>query len=65
MAFMMMQERIRTICNPKLITISVRLEKIERSNKIARMQNSIISLDKGNCSDRGYNCEAKLSREHF
>ena len=23
-----------------------------------------ISLDKGNSSDRGYNCKAKLSREH-
>ena len=29
------------------------------------MRNSIISLDKGNSSDRGYNCEAKLLSEHF
>ena len=29
------------------------------------MRNSIISLDEGNSSDRGYNCEAKLSSEHF
>ena len=62
---MMMQQMTRTICSPKLITIFARLEKIQRTNQISRMRNSIISLDKGNSSDRGYNCEAKLSREHF
>ena len=39
------------------------LGKIERANQIVRMRNSIISLDKGNSSDGGYDCEAKLSRE--
>ena len=36
-----------------------------RTNQIARMRNSIILLDKRKSSDRGYNCEAKLSRGHF
>ena len=57
--------KTRAICSPKLIAISARLEKNQRANQITRMRNSIISLDKGNRSDRGYNCEAKLSREHF
>ena len=65
MTFMMTQQRTRTICNPTLIAIFVRLEKIQKANQIVRMRNSVISLDKGNSSDRGYNCEAKPSREHF
>ena len=66
MTFMITQQRTHTICNPKLIAIFSRLEKkIKRTNQIARMRNSIISLDKGNSSDRGYNCEAELSCEHF
>ena len=65
MTFMMTQQRTRTICNAKLIRIVARLEKIERANQIARIRNSKISLHKGNSSDRGYNCEAKRSREHF
>ena len=65
MTFMMTQQRTVTICNPKLIAIFARLEKNYRANQIARMRNSIISLDKGNSSDRGYNCGAKLSRERL
>ena len=53
-----------SIFNPKLIATFARLEIIQRVNQIARMQNSIISLGKRNSADRGYNCEAKLSREH-
>ena len=41
------------------------LGKIQRANQITRMLNSIISLDNGNSSDRDFNCEAKISREHF
>ena len=47
--------KTRTICNPKLIAIFSHLKKIQRANQIARMRNSIILLDKGNSSDRGYN----------
>ena len=65
MTFMIMQQRTRTICNPTLIAIFSRLEKNRRANQIVRMRNSAISMDKGNSSDRGYNCEAKRSREHF
>ena len=53
---MMTQQRTRTTCNPKLIAIFARLEKNLRANQIA--------LDNGNSSDRGYNCEAKLSRSN-
>ena len=60
MTFMMTQQRSRTICNPKLIAIFERLEKISRASQIARMRNSIISSDKEYISDRGYNCEVKL-----
>ena len=63
--FTMTQQRTRIICNPKLIAIFARLENIYRANQVAEMRNSVIQLDKGNSSDRGYNCEAKLSREHF
>ena len=38
MNFMMTQQRNRAICNPKLIAIFTRLEKIESANQIARMQ---------------------------
>ena len=48
MTLMMTQQRTRTICNSKLIAIVSCLEKIYRANQIARMRNSIISLDKGN-----------------
>ena len=65
MTFMMTQQRTRTICNSTLIAIFAHLEIIERANQIARMRNFIISLNKGNSSDRGYNCEAKLQCEHF
>ena len=37
----------------------------EPINQIARMRNSVISLDMGNSSDRGNKYEAKPSREHF
>ena len=63
--FKMTQQRTRTVCSPKLIAIFSAWKKLKRANHIARMRNSIISLDKGNSSDRGHNCEAKLSREHF
>ena len=56
MTFMMTQQRTRTICNPKLTAIFSRLEKVSRANQVARMRNSIMSLDKGNSSDRGYYC---------
>ena len=65
LTFMMTQERTRTISNPNLMAVFERLEKIQGANHTARMRNSIISLDYGNSSDRGYNCEAKLSPEHF
>ena len=65
MTFIMRQQRIHTICNPKLIAIFPHLEKNLKGQSIARMLNYIISSDKGNSSDRGYNCEAKLSCEHF
>ena len=65
MPFMMTQQKTHTICNPKLIAIFARLENIKRANQITRMQYSVISLGKGNSSDRGYNCEAKLSRDHL
>ena len=64
MTFMMTQHWTRTICNRKYgLIANFALEK--RANQIGMMRNSIISLDKGNNSDRGYNCEAKLSREDF
>ena len=44
--FIMMQQRTRAICNNKLILIFACLENIQRANMIARMRNSIISLDK-------------------
>ena len=67
LTFMMMQERTRTICNPKLIAIFALRKTLKGQSdyQIARMRNFIISLDKGNNSDRGYNCETELSREHF
>ena len=37
MAFIMTQQRTRTICNPKLIAIFARLENIQRANQTARM----------------------------
>ena len=63
--FMIMQQMSHTICSPKFIAIFSHVEKIWRVKQITRMRNSIISLDKGSSSDRGYNCEAKLSHEHF
>ena len=51
MTFMMTQQRTRAICNPKLIVIFARLEKIQRTNQIGMMRNSIISFDKGDSSD--------------
>ena len=37
--------------SPKLIAIFARLKKIQKANRIARMRNSVISLDKENSSD--------------
>ena len=63
--FLMTQQRTHTICNPKLITIFERLEINLKGQSDCKVPNFIISLDKGSSSDPGYNCEAKLSREHF
>ena len=62
---MMTQQRTRTICNPELTAIIVRLQKIQKDNQITRMRNSVISLGKGSSSDRGYNCDVKLTRKRF
>ena len=66
MTFMMTQQKAHTICNPKLIAIFESLgKKIKGPVRLQGCETLSFHWIRENSSGRGYNCEAKLSREDF